>query len=408
MSRSDLTPLLASVTFSEVSVPYQLDLKVYGGLNYLKGNKLPYFSITGEVHRHGHPNHVNTCGAIHDVILEKLPQFADLAALHLSDMHGAPSHAESNGWYWLSGFADFANGERHRPTDSGERTPDQCRALFASHCRISDSEVTDLLVRVSDRAKAVMGGSYAAHARKAWALECALMAERWQAEASACIAKHGLVIYGNTWGGEPLPERSGDTPEPVIVNRADERNKAALALLAGMGLAIESTFVPFSESRNKDRKNGKLPALCMNWKIRIVRADNRGRVLLETDYGEGMGSLPSFNKCRPFRGGGYSLHDWAILEWEAEHGKKQTPFGPSSKTPFVEPNYADVLESLVNELNVMDFATFEDWADDLGFDKDSRKWEAVYNGCLAMAVKLRAGLGGEPAFTNFVEAFRGS
>src|SRR3954463_11868240 len=115
---SQREPLLASTVYSEPNAQYRFDLKVYGGLHYIRGNKLPYFAITSESHRHGHPNQVWSGGCQHDLILAHFPKFADLVALHLSDMNGQPGHAEGNGWYWLSGFADFANGERFRPTDS--------------------------------------------------------------------------------------------------------------------------------------------------------------------------------------------------------------------------------------------------------------------------------------------------
>ena len=48
-----------------------------------------------------------------------------------------------------------------------------------------------------------------------------------------------------------------------------------------------------------------------------------------------------------------------------------------------EPILADVMSSLVMDAqSVTDGQTFEDFADDMGYDTDSREAERVYNGCL--------------------------
>ena len=52
-----------------------------------------------------------------------------------------------------------------------------------------------------------------------------------------------------------------------------------------------------------------------------------------------------------------------------------------------------VVWSLLNDARAIDYACFEDWADDYGYDSDSRKAEKIYNDCLAIGLKLRAGLG---------------
>jgi hypothetical protein len=47
-----------------------------------------------------------------------------------------------------------------------------------------------------------------------------------------------------------------------------------------------------------------------------------------------------------------------------------------------EPTLADVMSSLVSDAQcVADGQTFEDFADELGYDTDSRNAERIYNGC---------------------------
>jgi hypothetical protein len=52
-----------------------------------------------------------------------------------------------------------------------------------------------------------------------------------------------------------------------------------------------------------------------------------------------------------------------------------------------------VVASLASDSNVLDYATYEDWGSELGFDPDSRKGEAIYRQCLTLALRLRAALG---------------
>jgi len=133
-------PVLATrIIPGNLGTACSLKFTVYGGLHHIKGNHAPYFSLTYWEHRKGFPNQCQSGGAGHERILEYYPQFADLAALHLSDIDGVPMHAESNGWYNLAGAL---------PDNAGE-------------------------IRQQE--------------------------PRWKQEADACIARHGLVVYGDPW-----------------------------------------------------------------------------------------------------------------------------------------------------------------------------------------------------------------
>jgi hypothetical protein len=238
-------PILAVRTIpSGYNPKINLTFRVEGGLHYLHGNNEPYFSLTYWSHRKGHPNQCQSGGAGHDEILKYYPQFADLAALHLSDIHGAPMHAAVNGWYNLAGYLPdnggeryhVGNSERHFPkatidpdtpwntTDYRKPSAEECLQIFADYVRLPIEACRNLarlieqtaLAGIEER-KALESAGYAsagvstAMARYDWTAARRIFNEwieqqkpRWQAEADACIKKHGLRVYGDAW-----PNNSG-------------------------------------------------------------------------------------------------------------------------------------------------------------------------------------------------------
>lgn len=191
-------------------------MAVKGGLHYLKGNSLPYFSITADVYRKGMPNQFWAGGACHDEILKRFPRFFDLVRLHLCDMYGAPMHAVANGLYNIAGAMGglgqqyhVGNSERHFPckapegepwktTEYRQPTPDECRKIALDHFRCNEPELDKLilaLARSSDY-KATIGEF------------CDRLRIRWKSEARACIARYGLRIYGDVdaWELKADPE----------------------------------------------------------------------------------------------------------------------------------------------------------------------------------------------------------
>lgn len=59
-----------------------------------------------------------------------------------------------------------------------------------------------------------------------------------------------------------------------------------------------------------------------------------------------------------------------------------------------QPNVRDVLECLLSDAGTVDNARgFEDWADDLGYDPDSRKAERIYRECVRQTKRLARLLG---------------
>lgn len=99
-----------------------ISYKVVYGLQYLSGNKLPYFSVTVDA-----PDKMNvSTGASHDDVLKYHRDMKDIVALHLSDVYGEPMHSFSNAWYQLSEYD--GRGVSYYPHQEGYSLTPQQRA----------------------------------------------------------------------------------------------------------------------------------------------------------------------------------------------------------------------------------------------------------------------------------------
>lgn len=183
-------------------------VRAIGGLHFLSGNRLPYFSLTGETRNILNPNtrkpgeppatgRVETCGCIHETLLRVFPDLAPLAALHLSDITGEPSHAAGNGVYWLAGSLASPHApnlkvwgsEYHGASGRSGKSPAECLTIAARHFRRPESELAAL----------AEGLRYAApaHVREKVAAYCEGLRPQWKREADSAIAQFGLVIFGD-------------------------------------------------------------------------------------------------------------------------------------------------------------------------------------------------------------------
>ena len=194
------------------------------------------------------------------------------------------------------------------------------------------------------------------------------------------------------------------------------------AVIESLGLSVESEFIPWSQSRNKDDDRPSL-----NWKVTVKRD---GRDVLSTDYSAGMAYCPGYStekapstfqphcyrnasgKPYPSTASMYrsakpheilSQYRDKICAAECESGfpMEIDPWGRGTKNTFkrkpkvpaIMPDPDDVLYSLVMDSDVLYYGTFEDWASDFGYDTDSRKAESTYRACLEIALKLRVAIG---------------
>lgn len=208
MTKQD--PVLANKSLAPAENGRARSFKVFGGLHYIEGNSTPYFTITAEERTQGRSD-IDSGGCLHGEIERHFPgKFSDLIAMHLSDIDGSPMSAEANGWYDLAGALGGAGERYHRGNskqnfpceapgdkpwlDTEHRLPteNECLAMFADHCRIAIAEASAILDDVRSKY------NYP-DMRARWAEICKTMRPRWKTEAQACIAKHGLVVYGDAW-----------------------------------------------------------------------------------------------------------------------------------------------------------------------------------------------------------------
>lgn len=165
------------------------------------------------------------------------------------------------------------------------------------------------------------------------------------------------------------------------------------ALIASLGLDYMAVFVPQSQSRNAKEKEPSL-----NWTVQI----RKDRNTLKTDYMQGIGHLPNYSHVHSR----LAVYDDAVRE-ACETGRSRIvkhkngydaagggyTFPRLQKIP--EPSLREVLYCLVLDASAIDYATFEDWTSEYGYDKDSRSAEKIYRQCLETGLKLRAMLGNE-------------
>lgn len=167
-----------------------------GGLHYIKGNTLPYFSLTiaswelrdGLIRE-------DTFGCAHDELVALWPELKPLADLHGSFIDGTPLHAEAKGWYWLAGALGGLGERYHGSGGSPQKTTDECREILRRHLRIDEAEVSQLMAETL----VTFQQSGPKVAREVFASYVESQKPRWKREAEDCIEALGLTVYGDPW-----------------------------------------------------------------------------------------------------------------------------------------------------------------------------------------------------------------
>lgn len=103
---------------------YGCTLTARVGLHHLKGNALPYVSVTGEITSNVNGGTWIAGGCLHDEIRRYLPDAATLIPWHLSDERG-PMHYKANAvYYWQQGNAPAFHNITQWGTLPGDDAPD--------------------------------------------------------------------------------------------------------------------------------------------------------------------------------------------------------------------------------------------------------------------------------------------
>lgn len=163
------------------------------------------------------------------------------------------------------------------------------------------------------------------------------------------------------------------------------------AMLGQLGLTVECEFVPFSVSRNAGESSPSL-----NWRARVLLNGKPASGLESVDYMQGCGHCPA-SKAGTKRFPAKADLSRAIA-LECETGKRammSTNLGRpyATSAPIAAPDAGAIIAALCLDSDVLNYASFDDWADSFGYDRDSRKAEATYRACRATALSLRAAVG---------------
>lgn len=166
-----------------------------------------------------------------------------------------------------------------------------------------------------------------------------------------------------------------------------------------LDLKISTQFVPFSISRNADSKQKSL-----NWKVTLSSIRNK----MTFDYSKGVGHLPYPNELHLARHQKSVVNEAISSAMETGVARKIARGAMAftllhSKEEFPTPTLQEVLYSLTQDAEVMNYLVYEHWADEFGYDPDSRKGEKIYEECRTQASRLSDVLGGMDKVQNLRE-----
>lgn len=167
-------------------------------------------------------------------------------------------------------------------------------------------------------------------------------------------------------------------------------------------IKVTSVFVPFSQSRNKNEKHKSL-----NWKVSVWRGDH---CAVTTDYSAGCGHCHSYKNPPKLKSGRVDEYLQRLeIASECEDGFPPVRgfmggFVTHMSKKQAVPEAESVLYSIITDSDVLNYARFEDWASDFGYDTDSREAEKTYKACLDIALQVRA-VFGEALLNELREAF---
>jgi hypothetical protein len=169
------------------------------------------------------------------------------------------------------------------------------------------------------------------------------------------------------------------------VQTATDHDAAVMALVPG--LEYKAVYVPLSHAPERDGVTEGL-----NWRIEM----RHGAGSIDTTYWQGIGHLPEFAETY-LKSRGWKPHSYYKSARHTVDSKRA--FDKMMETGIVNgrylpaPSVADVLYCLLLDGETLDFGTFEEWAENFGYDTDSRKAEVIYRKCLEIGLRLRAMFG---------------
>ena len=151
-----------------------------------------------------------------------------------------------------------------------------------------------------------------------------------------------------------------------------------------LGLTYTATFVPTPQPAET------VPHPQLHWSIVL----QRGGRTLTASYSQGCGHAGGYKQICASREERRltdidvrkSCETGKIFDYRTFKGRMGYGAQPS-------PELLDVLACLVSDCSVLDMSSYEEWANEYGYDTDSRKAESVYAACLAQSLSFKALIG---------------
>jgi len=119
------------------------------GMHYIYGNSNPYFYITGETYRRENDKErwvEDSCGCIHDLIVERKPELKALIPFHGCGQDGTPMHYIANTMHFYECYRNeyrvFKNSE---PKQHSDTEKEEYRSYFCSNTLLDLSFDVDSL-----------------------------------------------------------------------------------------------------------------------------------------------------------------------------------------------------------------------------------------------------------------------
>jgi len=183
------------------------------------------------------------------------------------------------------------------------------------------------------------------------------------------------------------------TPTPSTENQLE-------SVIEQLGLTYTATFVPTKQPAETVRH----PEL--HWVCTLTK----GHRHMTIPYRQGCAHVIGYQHYHknPYE---RRLHD-KMIRTACETGKyvihKRAWLGElfiQSKAAQPAPKLADVLYCLVLDACVLDTSRFEEWAENFGYDTDSREAEKTYRQCIEQSLQFK-NLIGQAALDTLKEAFQ--
>lgn len=125
-----------------------------------------------------------------------------------------------------------------------------------------------------------------------------------------------------------------------------------------------------------------------------VSISYKGRHLITTPFSMGIGHIPGFSSP-----GRWTQALWDRMKWVFKEGRAPKnwlhEYSNSGRLSgeMILPTLPSVMHSLLLDSDALEHQSFEQWANDFGYDTDSRKAEESYKACLSTGLKLTGALG---------------